>query len=346
MIRQTLFMAVLAIASFAAPKTMAQSPALDDAESPEFQEALADWLEGEDDLASLRSFAGLAHAGNVAAQIFLGRIARRTDYFLDDTLSGLSRKEKRDLMRAPGGVSGTSWLKIAGTSHPLARAMYEARNDQTNEAEIDVLLYYGERSLALLEVSNLLISTPHIADWQVLDQIIAKHAKTLGHEAVFLAELSENLKRQKASTPLSAEAATSRNAFEKLIWDKQNTAQPSLIFWNPWWGYRDENLARFLKFVAPYVATPEFQPIREFCANHCPQTEELCNARAAYSLPTPLFFASPTEALLSTSVYWQSARFKRHFPSRAYVYLGPGKTTGGYIDVCFPTAVGKTVLQP
>ena len=86
---------------------------------PRFQSALALWL-ADDEETALPELAALAAGGNRAAQVLLARI--------DVTLSlqgpwlvGLPRAERNALLRAPGGLSGRSWMQAAAEDTPLAQ---------------------------------------------------------------------------------------------------------------------------------------------------------------------------------------------------------------------------------
>ncbi len=88
-------------------------------DDPRFQSALALWLD-DDEKTALPEFAALAAGGNRAAQILLAQI--------DVTLSlqgpwvaQLPRKRRITLLRAPGGLSGRSWMQAAAEDTPLAR---------------------------------------------------------------------------------------------------------------------------------------------------------------------------------------------------------------------------------
>ena len=78
-------------------------------DDPAFQRAVKAWLD-DDDQTALPALATLAAEDNRAAQVLLGRIAIRP---MGPWLAGLERKERNALLRAPGGLSGTSWLKVA-----------------------------------------------------------------------------------------------------------------------------------------------------------------------------------------------------------------------------------------
>lgn len=74
-----------------------------------FAAALRAWLD-DDDPVALPMLSRLATEGHVPAQVFLGRIANRV---ASEYVEGLSREDRKSLLRAPGGLSGTSWLSVA-----------------------------------------------------------------------------------------------------------------------------------------------------------------------------------------------------------------------------------------
>ena len=84
-----------------------------------FVAALALWL-ADDEAQALPAFAGLAAGGNRAAQLILGLIDR-TVPIQGPWLAARERAERIALARAPGGLSGRSWLAEAAADEPLAR---------------------------------------------------------------------------------------------------------------------------------------------------------------------------------------------------------------------------------
>jgi len=89
------------------------------AEDPRLMSALQQWLAAEE-LPALQAMAALAGEGNVAAQVFLG-VVDATPAFQGPDLARLPRAERLALMRAPGGLSGTSWMRAAAATDPLAQ---------------------------------------------------------------------------------------------------------------------------------------------------------------------------------------------------------------------------------
>ena len=83
-----------------------------------FEAAVEHWLQG-DEAEALPSLAGQAAAGNMAAQMLLALIDR-TPALQGPWLSRRPRAERVELMRAPGGMSGRSWMHTAAEREDLA----------------------------------------------------------------------------------------------------------------------------------------------------------------------------------------------------------------------------------
>ena len=84
-----------------------------------FQQAVGQWL-AEDEEAALKQLADLAAQGNAAAQVLLALIDK-TPALQGPWLSRLGRSERIALMRAPGGMSGRSWMYAAAEQAPEAQ---------------------------------------------------------------------------------------------------------------------------------------------------------------------------------------------------------------------------------
>ena len=114
---------------------LAASPALAD----EFDLARDAWLAGED-MAALEALAALAAEGDADAQLLLGRIAGAAQYWPPE-VAALPRRARNALLRAPGGLSGRSWIAVAAEAgDPLAAAFDAAgRPDAVGAALLDLL---------------------------------------------------------------------------------------------------------------------------------------------------------------------------------------------------------------
>lgn len=110
-------------------------------EAPTFKQAVQAWLD-DDDQTALPALAKLAREDNRAAQVLLGRIATRP---MGPWLVAMGRKERNGLLRAPGGLSGTSWLKVAAeVGDPLAQLFIDAEDPRADEDTIQALAEAGE----------------------------------------------------------------------------------------------------------------------------------------------------------------------------------------------------------
>ncbi len=118
-------------------------PGQDDAR---FAAALGEWL-ADDEATSLPALAELAGEGNRAAQVLLA-VIDGTSFYQGPWLVHLSRADRIRLMRAPGGMSGRSWMQVAAGDTPLA-ALWVAWQDPASPIEPALALSaMGERGAA------------------------------------------------------------------------------------------------------------------------------------------------------------------------------------------------------
>lgn len=85
---------------------------------PAFQGAVAVWLEDDEETA-IRKLSEMATRGHAASQILLAIIDKAPE-LQGPWLSMLPATERHALMRAPGGISGQSWMREAARTEPLA----------------------------------------------------------------------------------------------------------------------------------------------------------------------------------------------------------------------------------
>lgn len=85
--------------------------------------AIHAWLHGPE-AEGLAALAALAQAGHPEIRVLLG-IIDKTPALQGPWLARLPRAERHALLRAPGGLSGRSWLTLAAEASPLARAWIE-----------------------------------------------------------------------------------------------------------------------------------------------------------------------------------------------------------------------------
>jgi hypothetical protein len=74
--------------------------------------ALVLWLGSEDETDGLHALAGLARDGDTRAQVLLA-LVDKSPALQGPALAHMSRADRLALLRAPGGMSGTSWMRRA-----------------------------------------------------------------------------------------------------------------------------------------------------------------------------------------------------------------------------------------
>jgi hypothetical protein len=88
-------------------------------DEPAFRQALSDWL-ADDEAAALPALGTLADEGNTAAQVLLALIDKSPD-LQGPWLSSRTREDRIAMMRAPGGLSGQSFMRHAAEVLPVAK---------------------------------------------------------------------------------------------------------------------------------------------------------------------------------------------------------------------------------
>jgi len=99
-----------------------------------FRDALDLWLDDDEETA-LPAFAALAGQGNQAARLLLGLIDKKPP-MQGPWLALQSRKARIGLLRAPGGLSGVSWLRRIDDV-PLASRLLQVLD---SDADIEAVL--------------------------------------------------------------------------------------------------------------------------------------------------------------------------------------------------------------
>ena len=142
------------------PASAALSAEISGQDEPRFQTALTAWL-NEDDQTSLPELAALAAEDNRAAQVLLGLVDRAPP-LQGPWLANLPRSERIALIRAPGGLSGRSWMLAAAEDTPLAQLWVM---QPTPEANLDT----GRRFAAMGEVRAARITLNELSRRQFRD---------------------------------------------------------------------------------------------------------------------------------------------------------------------------------
>lgn len=175
-----------AVCALGSPKATAQN-------SSGFDTAVESWLQGQEEPA-IRALADLASKGDTKAQILLALIDTTLAY-QGPWVRSLPRSERLKLLRAEGGISGQSWMKIAAQSSDLAQHWL---NMWDGDAKAEVILDFarqGELRAAHLAARTLHAREKHgigaladdpafpeillpaaILDWQRDDPVKAKAA--------------------------------------------------------------------------------------------------------------------------------------------------------------------------
>lgn len=107
-------------------------------DDPRFQSALALWLD-DDEATALPELAALAAGGNRAAQVLLAQIDLMS-WLQGPWVAKLPRADRIALLRAPGGLSGRSWMRVAAEDTPLAQLWLVAA---TPEATAETALAFA-----------------------------------------------------------------------------------------------------------------------------------------------------------------------------------------------------------
>jgi hypothetical protein len=106
-----------------------------------FDEAVEAWLQ-LDDATALPALSALAKGGHEDAMLLLGMIDQA--WPRSDWLQGLDRATAKDIMRAPGGLSGKNWLTQVRGQKDVAEALRYTGPDDDFAAKATTLLKADE----------------------------------------------------------------------------------------------------------------------------------------------------------------------------------------------------------
>lgn len=140
---------VIALLAFPPACLSAAGVRADGGNSPRLAEAIALWL-ADDDAGALPAMSELAGAGDAAAQMLLSQIERETPPGGETAyVLGLDRATRKALFRAPGGLSGTPWVrKQAVEGDALAAALVASKLPDATMETAHALHAAGEREQA------------------------------------------------------------------------------------------------------------------------------------------------------------------------------------------------------
>lgn len=241
---------------------------------PRFQAALAQWL--ADDAGSLPVLAALASEDNRAAQVLLALIDVSAP-LQGPWLVALPRAERRALMRAPGGVSGRSWMAAAAADTPLAAAwmkLWDA-SDRNWEELIRSFAALGER-----RAMRLSLFATHLREQRGFAALADEPFYPAGLRFLVWLEWADD----PATAPrVAAEIAALHPGNPQIA---VMTGEPASAAERAGWLAED----------------PSASPLRAFCAAACPASQTSC-AEAAFAFHAGAEladFGSPVEAIVAS----------------------------------------------
>lgn len=307
------------------------------------EEDLADaidaWLADKDEVA-VPLLAQLARDGNVDARLLMGRIADRPGAF-SPYMASLSRKERNKFLKAPGGISGVSWLGVISDENEIAAAHIKAKDVKNGVPGIVKLLELGEagpsvgylyRQLAqgnqtdLLELANKehLPESAQYVLWAgaVFDPILRGGSASSSVKGT-LGEFEAELKRfdLRALMALGVvygyfpPAKKLMYAPAKAVGDElTGQLNPELI--------NEPSKRLSLTTASVVLMNSEYtKPIVRLCRQECPQTTQACVATlfggiGGFFVLTGL--QTPVEKLIPSSTYFASKRYQADLLRLAY----------------------------
>lgn len=282
-------------------------------DDPAFVAAIDLWLAGEDAVA-LPAFAALAREDNRAAQVFLGQIGQLI-YLHSHVTGDMGRRDRIALLRSPGGLSGTSWLRVAAEDELLAQALVDRRGAETVVQGTAEVLDLGETREGFMGLMN---------------------------QSLAGSDLFENLPAFLALTAHPTIMAEARwiglRMFQSMRWEVENFETPSFDvdrFWEaaalldatgPFPSDIVENWVNvqmrgpfapeagtedYLAQGAFMAAEPLFASIRGVCETTCPGAIDACMFTINWRLAGSLYVYgySPAEWAVPTQTYRAASRF-------------------------------------
>ncbi len=122
-----------------------------------FKNAVDQWL-NDDDMRSLPALSKLANQGNKAARYLLAQIEQTTGFASETKfMKSLNRGNRLALLRAPGGLSGTSWLEVLqNKNEELADILLNFNDPHFDFDDLNRLINSGESRLADYETFRIL----------------------------------------------------------------------------------------------------------------------------------------------------------------------------------------------
>jgi hypothetical protein len=273
------------------------------AEAPAFRAALADWLD-DDDAAALPALAALAADGNRAARILLS-LVDRMPHTHARWLAGLTRAERRALMRDP---DGQGWMAQAADV-PLAALWLALWAADTDPASAFAFADRGEARAARL--------------------VLLAHAARQG---TGFAALASDPRYPDALRFLAwAETPDDEATRAEIAARPPGDPQVARLEGEP------GNGAALAAWIA---GSPLAEPLRAFCESACGADPAAC-ALAAYrglgGYRGLLVLGPPSETLIPPGIWLASDKGRRSVPRRIALLRPPRLT-----DACLAREVALT----
>jgi hypothetical protein len=289
---------------------------------PRFEAALELWL-ADDEATALPQLAALAAEGNRAAQVLVALIDRVPEY-QGPWLVGLERAERIGLTRAPGKLSGRSWMAEAAVDTPLARLWM-----QSDAAGMTI-----ETALAFAEIGEARAAREAV---QALAARQYRGFAEVAGDPSYPPDLRYLIWREWAKTPEGRDRAMAEIA----------TLPPG-----------DPQIVRFIgrpvdrtAMDAWLASAPLAAPLRATCDAACPAGPTTC-LRAAYRLvkghPLLAEFGTPSETLIPPDVWHASPRGRMALLRRPDARFRFGYALSAVVrseDACLADALAAEVAR-
>lgn len=284
--------------------------------------AIKAWLSDNDEVA-IPLLSKLANDDNEQAMILLGQIARRPGEF-SPFMHKLSKKERTQLIKAPKGLFGESWLKRVIDNKELANALLSIDDVPNRFAGALLLLEYNERGQAIRSFRRFELSG-EIPDHYLSSIKSVNFPKELvpfkwyvatvkgnSNEVVknALVDMGDNKLNTFKYILLISHLLNNKSQYENDIKLATATLRGDLY---PKKGETWSEMNEFSDIAYEiYKSAPQLKPIVNVCSELCPSEVNSC-MRTGYTLlggyAGLLDIQSPTETIIPAKQYFKSKRY-------------------------------------
>lgn len=277
--------------------------------------AIANWLSDQDHLA-LPELAALAEEGNRESRILLGQIARRQQ---GKWLRGLERSARNQLLRAPGGLSGTSWLQSlveAGDLHALA--LHTAFRPPFDFAKIQALIEHQEIETAIRLALRFVDQGGVQAEFAALPQAFGRDGAYAAYLPIIHHKIIKNFKLKGDPADPAIWTPDALLMFGAFLNASGREATPPV---RSWLGIVSGDALAGDPSDAEVVGQmidrlPETQrnliAVRQFCDQRCPDSRHRCLATVTVLNRTGFNglwqYSSPSNEVIPPEAYYGSRR--------------------------------------